>query len=128
MSLKIANGKIVLTENNRDTVIDIEWLTRSMRTAIKPVANRHSAYADKTREWIREIENAGIRAIPRIRREIKLFFGAREKGAAQCFKSWDYWLSMIWMATPKGRAQAKPDLYERNFEKIFKGEGKVISH
>ena len=122
MGFTIQNGIITVEEKGKKTRIDLEWLKNDIRQAVRPVRNRRSAYADKAREWAREIEQSGIRAIPRIRQEIKLFFGAREKGAAECFKRWDYWMGMIWMATPKKRAKAKPDLYARNYGTIFKGE------
>jgi hypothetical protein len=125
MAVTIRNGVITVTEKKKETRIDLEWLKNSMRTAIRPVANRRSAYAEKTREWVRDLDRSGIRAIPRLRQELKLFFGAREKGAAQCFKNWDYWMSMIWMAAPKKRATVKPDMYARNFEKAFKGDAPV---
>lgn len=119
MGFTIQNGIITVEEKGKKTRIDLEWLRLSMRNAIRPVANRRSAYAEKTREWIKEIEGSGIRAIPRIRQEIKLYFGAQEKGAAECFRRWDYWMGMIWMTTPKKRAGAKADLYAQNYGKIF---------
>jgi hypothetical protein len=109
-----------VTENGTQTRVDVEWLKTSMRRAVRPVANRRSAYADKTREWIRDLDRSGLRAFPRIRQEMKLFFGAREKGAAECFKRWDYWMGMIWMATPKKRATVKPDLYAQNYEQAMR--------
>jgi len=121
MPLSIRQGVITLTEKGQETRIDLDWLKGSMRQAIRPVANRRSAYADKTREWIYDIDRSGLRAFPRIRQEMKLFFGAHEKGAAECFKRWDYWMGIIWMAMPKKRAMVKPDLYAQNFDTIFHG-------
>jgi hypothetical protein len=120
MGCTIKNGVITVTENGTQTRVDVEWLKTSMRRAVRPVANRRSAYADKTREWIRDLDRSGLRAFPRIRQELKLFFGAREKGAAECFKRWDYWMGMIWMATPKKRATVKPDLYAQNYEQAMR--------
>lgn len=112
---------MISVDNGVETTVDLEWLKGCMKKAIRPVANRHSAYAAKTREWIYALDHGGIRAIPRVREELKTFFGAREQGAAKCFRTWDYWLGMISMATPKSRAQVKPDLYAENFNRIFGG-------
>jgi hypothetical protein len=112
----ISRGKITVEEKGKKTNVDLEWIIGNMKTAIRSVSNRHSAYADLTKRWIRGLENSGVRIIPQVRREMEIYFGARENGAKQCFKTWHYWLGIINMATPIKRAVVKPDLYAQNFE------------
>jgi hypothetical protein len=64
-SISIKNGHIWTTTEDEDIEIDLAYVKEDMKKAIR-TTGRNSLYVMWVRNWMNELNNAGLRAIPNI--------------------------------------------------------------
>ena len=77
-----------------EIILDLDYIKSDMRRAIKAI-KRNSFYAQKIREYIKDLDRDGVKAIEPLQTKLKSFFGASELGVRDCCKRWVELLQMI---------------------------------